>query len=292
MKSSEFERLGDHTKKQKMTFEKALQDITKRHNERITNPSSTIYTDKKTLQQKERLRGDFPNILMINSLLHARNYTEKINTSDVNTEYFTNGKSTINIENGIRTFYKFEEFLQNEEIQSKGIFLSECHGPNSLMSSNYHTTNYNGTEYFRQAFMNNNKVVTISFVITKDHYAPGWACYYPVYKLSFDITYYDLEMNDFLKNSIYKYTIDDFIKPSSDIELTVPSDYKEIIEISNDAWGNTNEEWDSSFYEGRAKNYQKQIEQSLLEAYKKAEDLLDIKFEKKNSLLTRIFKTK
>ena len=46
MKSSEFERLGDHTRKQKMTFEKALQDITKRHNERITNPSSTIYTDK------------------------------------------------------------------------------------------------------------------------------------------------------------------------------------------------------------------------------------------------------
>lgn len=291
MKSSEFERLGDHTRKQKMTFKKALDDVAKRHNERINNQSTVIQTDKRTLKPKERQRENFPNILMINSLLNVRNYTEKINTSDVNTEYFSNGKSTINIENGIRTFYKFEEYLENEEVKSKGIFLSECHGPNSLMSPNYHRHNYNGTEYFRQAIMYNNKVVTISFIVTKDHYTPGWACYYPIYKLSFEITYYDLEMNDFIKKTPFTYTIDDFVKPNSDVEKTIPSDYKEIIEVSNEAWGNTNEEWDSSFYEGRAKNYQKQIEQSLLEAYKKAESLLETKFEKKDSLLSKIFKT-
>lgn len=291
MKSSEFERLGDYTRKQKITFKKALKDVTKRHNERINNRSTVIQTDRSSLKPKERQRENFPNILMINSLLNARNYTEKINTSDINSEYFSNGKSTINIENGIRTFYKFEEYLENEDIKSKGIFLSECVGPNSLMSPNYHRGNYNGTEYFRQAFMYNNKVVTISFIIKKDHYRAGWACYYPIYKLLFEITYYDLELNDFIKQTPYTYTIDDFVKTSSDIEKTVPSDYKEIIEISNNAWGNTNEEWDSSFYEGRAKNYQKQIEESLLEAYKKAESLLGIKFEKKDSLLTKIFKS-
>lgn len=285
MRSSDFERLGDWQRKQDMTFKQALKNIERRKEER----SSIIYTDRTTLTKKEKQRGQFPHDLMIKSVLNARNYSEKLIISDPDTEYFSNGKSTINIENGIRCFYKFEEFFENKDVQSKGFFLSEDLGVTSMSGDMYHIMDedYKGSEYYRQVFLHNNQAVTISFIVKKTHYKRGWECFYPVYTLSLEITNYDLENNAFAKT--YPNQIDDIAKPDSYLAKTCPCDYKHTIEITNDAYGNVNEVWDSSFYKGSAIGYQQQIESSLKEAYKLVEKLLDIKLEKKETLLKRLF---
>lgn len=192
MKSSDFERLGDWQRKQQWGFEDALADKISRNNESIQR-SSVISTDRGNLVKKKNGKTHYENFdnFFIKWFLNVRDYSKEVDSDDEKLVYFSNDKSIIRINTNFDcrcNGYKFDEYFENTEVMSKGCFPTKSSGISYLDFNNlndrrnyyyFRNPNYNGSEYFRQTFLYENKLATISLIVKKVAEHPGWCCTYP-----------------------------------------------------------------------------------------------------------------
>ena len=304
MKSSDFERLGDWQRKQRWGFEYALDDKLSR-NQRKPQRSSVISTDTSNMKKREHFKIDKRELFKIDwkedkqftidTLFNVRGYSEEVESDNENFVYFSNGKSTIRINTNYGfDGYEFDEFFENEDIMSKGCFPSTNSSIYPFDDIRYFMRDdYKGSEYFRQAFLYNDKLATISLILKKTAEHPGWCCTFPEFTMYIELSYFDINENKTLQglntNAILKWISlqDSFLTRDA-----IP-DYSEIIPVVDKVCGRSGDS-DSSYFSRYGKNHQCYIEKGLSKALKKIEHYLGTSLEKKEKLcfVKRLIPTK
>lgn len=223
--------------------------------------------------------------LMMKCVLSIRNYNKRGITEHKEKLVLTNGKSTIEITpktSGIYSRYNFVEYFENKNVESKGFYLPEYLGESLLDEENYHMRkNYNGTEYYRQAFSYNNRQAIISFIIKKECNLHGLWTQYSIFSISLIISYYDSFNNEFIREKI---DVDDLTDPYSKILNYIYPDKTETIQIIPDAYTDDHSTTDSRFYTKYAKEFKTEIRDALIYAYDQVEKYLGTKLETKDTL--------
>jgi len=306
MRSSDWERLGDWQRKQRWGFEYALDDKLTR-SQRKTQRSSVISTDTSKMDKRERFKIDKielfkidwkeDNQFIIDFLFNVRGYSEEVESDNENFVYFSNGKSTIRINTNYRSMcpgYKFDEFFENEDIMSKGCFPSTNSGVYTFEDIRYFMRDdYKGSEYFRQAFLYNDKLATIALILKKTAEHPGWCCTFPEFTMYIELSYFDINENKSLKGFNTNATLEWISLTDSFLIRDAIPDYSEIIPVADKTCGRSGDS-DSSYFSRYGKNHQCYIEKGLSKALKKVERYLGTSLEKKEKLgfVKRLIPTK
>lgn len=238
-------------------------------------------------QYQEEYNTDIePKELMTKCILSARNYSKRENTKNEGKLVLNNGKSTIEIDEkasmSIYSRYNFVEYFENNDIESKGYYLPCYIGRGELDNKDYYMRkNYNGTEYYRQAFSYKDKHATISFVIKKEKSLNGLWTNYSIFSVSLIISYYDNFNNEFINGKI---NVDELLDPYSRILNYIYPDETDTIRIIPDAYTDSYSTTDSKFYTKYAGDYKREITDTLIYAYDQIEKYLGTKLETKDTL--------
>lgn len=213
MKSSDFERLGDWQRKQQWGFEDALSDKMSRNN-RTQQRSSVISTDTSNMDKRKsfKIHRENSEQFVMKYFFNVRGYLEEVASDNENFVYFSNGKSTIRINTNYSCMcsgYSFDEYFENTDIMGKGSFPSNSSGIGPYVDRRYFKKDdYKGSEYFRQAFLYNDKLATISLILKKVDEVPGWCCVYPKFSMYIEVSYFDINNNESLKGLNTKAKLD------------------------------------------------------------------------------------
>lgn len=289
MKSSDFERLGDWQRKQQWGFEDALNDKISRNN-RMQQRSSVISTDTTNMDKKKNFKIDCEksNEFIIKCFQDVRGYSEEIDSDNKNFVYYSNGKSTLRINTNFDCIcmgYRFDEYFENTDVISKGSFPSKSSGISYFYIDReyYKRDDYKGSEYFRQAFLFNDKLATISLKLKKVDEIQGWGCYHPKFSIYIEVSYFDVNNNESLKGLNTEAKLDIISITNSFISRDAIPDYTEIIPVVDKVIGSSIDS-DGPFFRDRAHLYQDEIQKSLSHGFKKIEHYLGTNLEKKEKL--------
>lgn len=233
---------------------------------------------------------------MIKIFLSHKGYSKMTDNEENNWISFDNGKTSIEIFAGYRDYfpckYEFVEHYENEDIVSKGCFPIKSSGINHRQFDDYGDSrnyfyflepNYNGSEYFKQAFMYDNKLATISLIVKKIAEHPSWCCTYPEFSVSIVVGYYDLDNNVSLK--AYRndaMLTEDISSVGSILSSKAIPNSTDTISVIPSVYGGGH--WDASFFSSRIKEFQEPIQKGLSKAYKKVERYFGTKLEPKEKL--------
>ena len=276
MKSSEFERLVDYSKK--------------------NNVNSVISTDKSFMSTRKKhchsriVLDDF----IIQFFLKIRNYSEKVDGNNKNFMYYSNGKSILEINpmfNCICNGYRFDEYFENKDIKSKGSFPSNGSGMSPYIDREYYKrSDYNGSEYFKQAFLYEDKLAVVSLKLKKVDEISGWCCYYPKFSMFMEISYFDINNNDSLKGLNNDAKLDIISCTNSFLAKTAVADKTEFINIKDNLVGEIIHS-DSTFFCDLGEKDSHLMCESLSKSFDKVEKYLGVSLElqEKNSILKRLF---
>ena len=288
MKSSDFERLGDWQRKQRWGFEDALDDKLLK-NQRKSQRSSVISTDTSKMDKRKSFKIHCENSkqFVMKFFFNVRCYSEEVESDNENFVYFSNGKSTIRINTNYHCMcngYKFDEFFENTDIMSKGTFPSTSSGVHPFIDRRYFIKDdYKGSEYFRQAFLNKDKLATISLILKKTAEHPGWCCSYPEFTMYIELSYFDINNNKSLKGLNTNAKLEFISLTDSFLTRDAIPDYSEIIPVVDKVVGLSGQS-DSSYFSDYGQQYQSQIEKGLSKALRKVEHYLGTSLEKKEKL--------
>lgn len=265
-------------------FEDALNDETSRNNKTIQR-SSVILTDTSNMTKKKTTKLRFEE-RMIKYFFHVRGYSEKIDSDNKNFVYFTNGKSNIRINinfNCIFCGYKFDEYFENTSVISKGSFPSDVTGFNAS-EEYYKKRDYKGSECFRQAFLCEDKLVTISLILKRTGAVPGWCCLSPKFSMYIEVSYFDINNNESLRGLNTEAILETISTTKSYLAKEAIPDYTETISVVDEVIGEKLPDCDDLFLRTKAHLYQSEIQDGLSKAFKKVEHYLGTKLEKKEKL--------
>ena len=290
MKSSDFERLGDWQRKQRWGFEYALDDKLSR-NQTKPQRSSVISTDTSNMNKRENFKIDKRELFKIDwkedkqftldTLFNVRGYSEEVESDNENFVYFSNGKSTIRINTNYGFHgYEFDEFFENEDIMSEGCFPSTNSNIYPFDDIRYFMRDgYKGSEYFRQAFLYNDKLATISLILKKTAEHPGWCCTFPEFTMYIELSYFDINENKTLQGLNTSAILKWISLQDSFLTRDAIPDYSEIIPVVDKVCGRSGDS-DSSYFSRYGKKHQCYIEKGLSKALKKIEHYLGTSLEK------------
>ena len=279
-------------------FEDALADKISRNNQSIQR-SSVISTDRSNLVKKTKAKTHYENFdnFFIKWFLNVRDYSKKVDSDDENIVYFSNDKSIIRINTNFDcrcNGYKFDEYFEDPEVMSKGCFPTKSSGISYLDFNNlndrhnyyyFRNPNYNGSEYFRQTFLYENKLATISLIVKKVAEHPGWCCTYPEFSISIVVKYYDLDNNISLKGFKTDVMLEFMSLTGSFLSLNETPNSADIISVVSSVCDEY-EHFDSEFVSKRIEEYQEPIQKGFANAYRKVEKYLGVNLEKKEKLGT------
>lgn len=288
MKSSDFERLGDWQRKQQWGFDDALVDKISRNN-RTLQRSSVISTDTSKMDKRKSFKIHCKNSkqFVMKIFFNVRCYSEEVESDNENFVYFSNGKSTIRINTNYCCMcngYRFDEFFENTDIMSKGSFPTTSSGIHPFIDRRYFKKDdYKGSEYFKQAFLCNDKLATISLILKKIDEVPGWCCTYPIFSMYIELSYFDINNNESLKGLNTKAKLEFISLTGSFLTSEAIPDYSETIPVVDRAIGLLNHS-DSSFFSDNGKQYQCEIRKGLFKALRKVEKYLGTSLEKRAKL--------